>query len=73
VEICFFNQDNWLWKAVIGFIFQSTKLLTANSFIVFYRKQLLILHLLFISEKLLSRIIFMKINIYGREEKYFFS
>jgi len=73
VEICFFNQDNWLWKAVIGFIFQSTKLLTANSFIAFYRKQLLILHLPFISEKLLSRIIFMKINIYGREEKYFFS
>jgi len=26
-----------------------------------------------ISEKFLSRIIFMKINIYGREEKYFFS
>jgi len=73
VEICFFNQDNWLWKAIIGFIFQSTKLLTANSFIVFYRKQLLILHLPFISEKFLSRIIFMKINIYGREEKYFFS
>jgi hypothetical protein len=73
VEICFFNQDNWLRKAIIGFIFQSTKLLTANSFIVFYREQLFILHLLFISEKLLSRIIFMKINIYGREEKYFFS
>jgi hypothetical protein len=73
VEICFFNQDNWLRKAVIGFIFQSTKLLTANSYIEFYCKQLFILHLLFISEKLLSRIIFMKINIYGREEKYFFS
>jgi len=73
VENCFFNQDNWLRKAIIGFIFQSTKLLTANSFIVFYRKQLFILHLPFISEKLLSRIIFMKINIYGREEKYFFS
>jgi len=73
VEICFFNQDNWLRKAIIGFIFQSTKLLTANSYIEFYYKQLFILHLLFISEKLLSRIIFMKINIYGREEKYFFS
>jgi hypothetical protein len=73
VEICFFNQDNWLRKAIIGFIFQSTKLLTANSYIEFYRKQLFILHILFISEKLLSRIIFMKINIYGREEKYFFS
>jgi len=73
VEICFFNQDNWLRKAIIGFIFQSTKLLTANSFIVFCHEQLFILHLPFISEKLLSRIIFMKINIYGREEKYFFS
>ncbi|ERJ78164.1 hypothetical protein HMPREF9148_00935 [Prevotella sp. F0091] len=62
-----------LLKPTTGFVFLSTKLLTANSFIVFCRKQLFILHLLFISERLLSRIIFMKINIYGREEKYFFS